>query len=320
MAHEIDMSNGRANAAFARKSAWHNLGVVVPEAMATEDAIRHAGLDWEATLRDVAYMSGEGQAILIEGKRAVVRQDTGKVLGVVGMTYQPVQNRELAAFMDALIGAGAKYDSAGSLYGGKKVWFNVRVADCFEVIPEDIVQPYLTVMNGHDGTTRLTAIATATRVVCANTFQLALDTADRNRTISIRHDGRLMDNVQRAKETLGLVYSAAERYQIEAAAVAKVRLNKEQLAAFFVEQVDMIGGSEDSKKMNMLAMTWGLRNDRNNLRGMEGTAWQAYNVLSEFIDHAPRRTGADKRIESVTMGIGAQQKIMAWNQLLAMAT
>lgn len=320
MAHEIDMSNGRANCAFARKSAWHGLGVVVPEAMSSDDAIKLAGLDWEATLRDVAYLNGEGVPVLVEGKHAVVRQDTGKVLGIVGGTYQPVQNRDLANFMDALIGAGAKYDSAGSLYGGKKVWFNLKVSDCFEVIPEDVVQPYLTVMNGHDGTTRLTAIATATRVVCANTFQLALDTADRNRTVSIRHDGKLLDNVQRAKEALGLVYTAAERYRIEAAAVAKVKLDKDELAAFFATHVQKIGGSIEAQKMNLLAMSWGMRNERNNIRGMEGTAWQAYNVLSEFIDHAPRRTGADKRIESVTSGIGSIQKINAWNELLAMAT
>lgn len=321
MAHNIDMSNGRANAAFARTPAWHKLGTVIDRAMSGEEAIELGGLNWNAELRRMWREDRNGQPVEDTRKRAVVRSDTDKVLGIVGQTYVPAQNRELVSLLEAIVGAGCKFDSAGSLYGGQKVWINCKATDCFEVLPDDLVETYLAILNGHDGTTRLTAVATATRVVCANTFNLVMNGVERGggRSITIRHDGRLEDNIQRAKEALGLVHTTAERMKQEAEALVKVQMKQDAMAKFFAEQVQKLGQSEEAAKITLLQLSRLAHSPTNTVKGMEGTAWQAYNVWSEFVDHAPRRIAADKRLESVWIGEGAQQKASAWTQLLTMA-
>ena len=61
-------------------------------------ALVRGGHDWTVSLHEVQVAGGAK----IDGKRAVIRDDTGYPLGVVGKTYQPIFNRELAAFSDEL--------------------------------------------------------------------------------------------------------------------------------------------------------------------------------------------------------------------------
>jgi hypothetical protein len=54
---------------------------------------------------------------------AMVRKDTGGHLGTVGKRYSAIQNAQAFDFLDGVLGEfGARYETAGSLYGGQKVW------------------------------------------------------------------------------------------------------------------------------------------------------------------------------------------------------
>lgn len=321
MAHEIDTTGGVERCVFARQPAWHGLGKVVPEAMTSEEAIKHAGLDWAVDLRPIFRKSNNNDLIAVKDRRAVVRVDSDTELGIVGMQYQPVQNTELGGFMDLVLGQGAKYDSAGSLHGGKRVWLNAKVKDCFEVIPNDLVESYIAVLNGHDGNLRMMAVATGTRVVCANTFQLVMDESKygKNRSIAIRHDGKLKDNVETARVALGLVRTATERMEFEAKALLKIKMDDEALAKFYVDQVRSLKLTKERAEAVVSELVTLQHSKTNTLRGMEGTGWQAYNVWSEWTDHSTRRTGKDVRLESTWYGEGSRSKINAWDQLLQQA-
>ena len=63
-----------------------------------------------------------GQNELVQGYKANVRDSDRKVLGVVTDRYKIVQNEEAFSFTDALLGEGVRYETAGSLQGGKSVW------------------------------------------------------------------------------------------------------------------------------------------------------------------------------------------------------
>mgnify|MGYP003340883482 CR=1 FL=1 len=138
MAHEIDMTTGKAAAAFARTPAWHRLGKVLPSTMTSMEAIREAGLDWQVDLRPMFRPCNQGQMVSMPDKRAVVRADTDRVLGVVGNQFVPCQNADLAGFLDSVIGLGAKIESAGSLHGGRKIWFLCALGESYDVVPGEI--------------------------------------------------------------------------------------------------------------------------------------------------------------------------------------
>lgn len=103
---------------YVRETPWHGLGTKVLEAPASKDALQLAGLNWRV-LQEPIYTATEE---LIDGYRANVRDSDRKVLGVVTDRYRVIQNDEAFAFTDGLLGEGVKYETAGSLQGGRKVW------------------------------------------------------------------------------------------------------------------------------------------------------------------------------------------------------
>ena len=73
---------------FFGQSAWHGLGVTLPAdspvRYSIDDAITISGLDWAVETRPVSVDGKE-----IAGHKAIVRNDSGDVLGVVGERYRP---------------------------------------------------------------------------------------------------------------------------------------------------------------------------------------------------------------------------------------
>jgi len=325
MSHEIDESAGYAAAVFARQPAWHGLGKVLPDVMTGDEAIDAAGLDWQVECRPVYRPNNSGEIIMVEDRRVVVRTDTDAVLGHVGSQYTPLQQREQVDFLNGLLGCGAKIESAGSLRNGKRVWFLADLKATYEVIPGDPVKPYLLTMNSHDATTNWFACLTGIRVVCANTLAVAMEQAGLGRDgrkdklvdcVKLRHNGRLSENIEQAKLALQIAKTAAEKQAEQAKALVQIKMLTSDLAQFFAEQVQQLKFTKERSELILQDLALNLDAPTNALPGMRGTAWQAFNVWSEWLDHAPRRTGADVRMESIWMGDASKRKTKAWETLL----
>lgn len=315
MAHEIDMTTGRASAAFARTPAWHRLGKVLPGSMTTIEALEYAGLNWLVECRPLYRCQNDGTMVPVDNDRCVVRTDTDAVLGLVGSQFMPCQNHHLSGFLDAVIGQGARIESAGALHGGRKIWFLCALKESYDIVPGDQVKPYALFVNGHDGTTRLRVLPTTVRVVCANTLSLA---TDRERLgMTMRHDGKLDDNIRRAQEALGLVYTAVQHHEIQARELASRQLRADQRVQYLAECVRRLELNEERERLVISQVVDLLDSSTNTLPGIRGTAWSAYNAFSEWIDHSPRKTGSDVRLESNWMGEGHKLKSAAWQLALA---
>ena len=66
----------------------------------------------------------------VPNKRAIIRKDTERILGVVGSRYQPLQNRSAFSFFDGVFGDDkARYESAGVLGDGERVWMRPALSD-----------------------------------------------------------------------------------------------------------------------------------------------------------------------------------------------
>ena len=66
--------------------------------------------------------------------------------GVVTSRYKVVQNRDAFAFTDALLGDGVRYETAGSLMGGRKTWILAKLPTRYIIQGEQIL-PYLVFSN-----------------------------------------------------------------------------------------------------------------------------------------------------------------------------
>jgi hypothetical protein len=107
----------------------------VTGAMTAAEAIERAGLDWTTHTERIRTESGT----VITGRRckAVVRDDTGDVLGIVGKKHDTINNRTCFDFMDCVSGqaGGVTYETAGYLGRGERVWMLARTDGILRVGP-----------------------------------------------------------------------------------------------------------------------------------------------------------------------------------------
>lgn len=188
-----------------REVPWHGLGRIVSEAPTSKEALQLAELDWEVIQKDIITVDGYN---IIPGFKANVRSTDDKVLGIVTDRYKVVQNKEAFEFTDLLLGEGVKYETAGSLQGGRRVWMLARLPYQYVINSEEIT-PYVVFTNSHDGSGAIRVAITPVRVVCSNTLNLALSTA--KRCWSCNHVGDINGKLEDARNTLlyaGMVHDA----------------------------------------------------------------------------------------------------------------
>ncbi len=130
---------------YVRETPWHGLGTKVLTAPSSNEALRLAGLNWQV-LQEPIYTETEER---IEGYKANVRDSDRRVLGVVTDRYKVIQNEEAFSFTDELLGEGVRYETAGSLLGGRKVWLLARLPHEY-IIGGERISPYLVFSNTHD--------------------------------------------------------------------------------------------------------------------------------------------------------------------------
>lgn len=230
-----------------REKCWHGLGEIIQNAPTSEDAIRIAKIDWTVEQKPI-YLADGTQ---IKGSWANVRSSDGKPLGVVGDRYKIVQNKDAFAFTDALLGEGVKYETAGSLKGGKIIWLLARMPENFEVLG-DKVEPYLVFTNTHDGSGAVRVTMTNVRICCNNTLNMALRGA--KRVWSARHTGSITSKLDDARETLQFAKQYIEATQETFEELHKVKLNDISLYRMVNDIVPVTEDMSDKQKENQRAI------------------------------------------------------------------
>ena len=267
---------------YTRTKPWHGLGVQVQEAPESKDALRLAGLDWKVYQREVYTDSG----IRIEGYRANVRNTDNKVLGVVTERYKIVQNEEAFAFTDTLLGKGVRYETAGSLQEGRKVWLLARLPKEY-IISGEQISPYLVFSNSHDGSAAVRVAVTPIRVVCNNTLNLALSTA--KRSWAMVHTGNIKGKIHEAQETLFMAETYMNKLGKEFETLKRQKLSDRQIKEYIelllpLEKTTSLVTAKNVKKLrdDLRARYY----DAPDLQDVGGNnAYRFINAVSDFATH-----------------------------------
>jgi phage/plasmid-like protein (TIGR03299 family) len=348
----IDQSAGRAAVFVVGEPPWHGLGTVIDAAVTSEEAIKLAGLDWKVekwALKAIKWPIAE--EVTVPGWYATVRTDTNAVLGVVSRQYRVLQNTEAFAFMDKAIQEGAAmWETAGSLQDGKRVWMLARIPQTVEVVKGDKIKPYALLCMGHDGGLAVHILPTTVRVLCNNTLNLALNQAG-GKELIVRHSQSLKGKMELARRHLGIVGQRVDEFRQEAEALARVSMKETELTGyverFFPTKIRpnftdgaallnrIVNGQQDRTdivrellaghyaeteriaKRNQAILEQIIENHEND--PARGTAWGAYNAISQYADHQAKYRTADSRLNSAWFGAGNELKQEAYAAALAMA-
>lgn len=267
---------------YVREKPWHGLGVRVENAPSSQEALVAAGLDWNVAQKKVYTEDGH----VIPGYYANVRNTDNRTLGVVTKRYRIVQNYEAFAFTDGLLGKGVRYETAGSLKGGRKTWILARLPKQYRVA-EDKVMPYLVFSNSHDGSGAIKVAMTPVRVVCNNTLNLALQNADR--IWSANHTGDIGNKLEDARMTLFM----AESYMNELAKES-TRLNRKKISDAEVEEyikmlLPIATDATETMEQNVKKLRRDLKLRYYHAPDLQSTGKNQYrfiNAVSDFATHA----------------------------------
>lgn len=285
MSHEVETMFS------VREKPWHGLGTIIQEAVNSEQALGLAGLDWEVNQVPVSY---NGQ---LTGHQFNVRSSDDTVLGIVGGRYRPVQNKDAFAFTDELVGGDVRYETAGSLAGGKRIWMLAKMPDT--KILDDVVEPYMCLTNSHDGFSSMKVCMTPVRVVCQNTLNMALNGA--KRSWNVRHSGSIEGKLAEAQHTLGLANQYMNNLAKEAEELYKIKVAPKDFVelkhALFPITGEMTRRKEDAQILlqDQLEHAWKM-DDLGNIRG---TGWGFMNAVSDMTTHRPPARKTDNYQENM---------------------
>ena len=271
-----------------REKPWHGLGTIVMEAPTSADALRLAGLDWNVVQEPVYTGYNE----LVEGYKANIRSTDRRVLGVVSDRYKVVQNVDAFSFTDELFGKGVRYETAGSLQEGRKVWLLARLPREY-IITGERISPYLVFSNTHDGSGSVKVAVTPVRVCCNNTLNLALATA--SRSFSMMHTGNIQGKIQEAKETLFMAEKYMDSLGAEFEQLRRQKVTDAQIMEYVRQLLPMEKEPTPIQSKNILRLREDMMKryyDAPDLKKVGNNAYRFINAVSDFATHAEplRRT------------------------------
>ena len=363
MAHLIEINNGVASFVEngRKERAWHRLGQVYDGQISVKEALELSHADYQVEMKnvfamtpalqelldsDVAMVQREELADLITdalvlGRKATMRMDKNRALGVVSDHYGIVQNRDAFQFIDTLCsgGSGAPViECAGVLGRGERVFITAKFPEqiILDNKTDDRVDMYVVFTTSHDGTGAVNCMVTPTRVVCNNTLNFAM--SHNAGKISLRHtsgiNNRLdltrKENAEFAFRTLNMfnVYKNSLEQSFEHLRnikvsekqlddiLAQVLLSESNLKVYKTEGINHEDISSVGRNLFM--------NVKNSMeRGIgqdiceRGTAMWALNGITTYFQNEKNYVSEEKKFDSVINGHAAHKLQQAYDLLVA---
>ena len=200
MPANIAIKDGRYQAMYADRPAWHGLGTVVAGAQTPEAAMAAAGTDFVVAKRPIYVGPSEpGYGFTaIPGYAATYRTDNNQVLGVVSADYQLVQNLTPMQMLGEIVRTKEAGIVAHAALGkGERLFAVLELSRLKDIkIPGDPsdFDAFLVAQWWHDGTGALTFGPSMVRTDCQNMANAQLLYAEgKGRLARIVHRGDTAD-------------------------------------------------------------------------------------------------------------------------------
>ena len=310
MAHQISQVAGKSETFQGNNvPAWHGLGTTVEGTLNSKDALKAASLDWSVSKTSIDSITVDGKTIVSNTSIITRPGEAGQLihLGTVGKRYVPIQNEAAFSFFDSIIGEGhACYETAGALFQGKKVWIQADIPASAFGQGSDETKIKVLLTNSHDGEGCLEALVTPVRVVCWNTYSVAI------RGVKNRFRVRHLENwsseqkIIAARQVLGITKTYGELLEKKFEAFRSKGLTKDAFVENFLDKLFVLPEDEGRAKVIM-------KNRRDNVialfengAGNEGkTVWDGFNAITEWANHGStfketeQTSAAENRFSSI---------------------
>ncbi|MCR8556919.1 DUF945 domain-containing protein [Mucilaginibacter sp. BJC16-A38] len=323
MAHDINYNEQTGKHSFfsVKEKAWHGLGQIISDYPTSEEAVMHAGLNYEVVKRPNIHPLPSGVNIISDNSYFTFRTDTEAILGdKVGSDYEVVQNTEVFSFFDSIVdnNNGILYETAGALGQGETIFITAKLPDFIKVGRDDCIEKYLFLTSSHDGTGSISIAFTPIRVVCRNTLNAAL----RNHVncIKIRHTASATDKLKEAHKMLGICNQLSVELEAIYNRWSRVRISDPELKRLIQlamspnkETYDKLKtGKEDelSSHFNNIVSSvfdYAMTSPTQQEATTKGTLFGAYNSVTGYFQNVRNFRDEETKFKSIMYGGGLQK-------------
>lgn len=324
MAHEITIrQDGFAEMAFVGETPWHELGQQLDQNADMATWRKAAGMDWTLESAPVHFEVKDNNEHhnlnSFAGQNVLYRSDTNAPMSIVSDRYKPVQPAEVLDFFKDLVEeSGFKLHTAGTLFGGKRLWALAETGKFGEICKDDGIGGFLLLSTSCDRSLSTTARFTSVRVVCNNTLSMA--TKDGTDCVSFTHAREFDHALMKAK--LGLAVESFSAFMEMGKYLQKQNMTAYAASEFVTnllanpaKLLDPEYNINDSKGFTKILDLFEGEAKGSELVGQ--TKWGMLNAVTEYFDHHhPART-ADARLNNTWFGTGNSVKAKAIQLLVA---
>lgn len=285
-----------------------------------DEIIAKANLGWEVEQVD-CFMNWNGKKESVS-RKALVRNDSGKVLTITSPKWRPVLNRDVVGFFHRVVKqSGAELVSIGETRGGKGIWAQCDIKTGFELKGGDKVQGNVIFCTWHEVGKATIAATSANRLWCENQLAMALRKSNSKYKQSHIRDFNFdmaMEAIMNAKDEIVDFSRQAEK-------LTKIKMSEEEahkfLAKHFIgdevseEQLDALIKDEEQQP---LALRQVLHSYVKAPGANPGTGWGVLNAVTHWADHVAG-TKPSTRFDRAMFGDNAKLKNEVMNALLELA-
>lgn len=306
--------------AFFGATPWHGLGSPLEEAdlYDWQSACVKSGLNWDVELTPLVT----ADTLTMVAHRGVRRKSDGRVLGVVGPKYHPLQNRDAFKWFQPFLEAKeASLNTAGSLCEGSRVWVLAKLQrDPLVIAAGDEIEKFILLSHSHDGSLAVRVGFSPIRVVCSNTLALA-HRSDASKLIRVKHSASMMENLANIREVMNVANSEFEATAEQYKSLARKSINQNDLRSYVKRVLKVENRSKISTRTNNTIqeiIDLCECGKGNTLPSVTGTYWTAYNGITEWLGYQ-RGNNQQNRLNSLWFGDSANVNKFALETALTMA-
>lgn len=284
----------------ARTVPWMKIGKLTDEALTAADAAKLGGIDFNVTEHPVYFSTKKDGAppkfTKVDGRKALVREDTGQWLSVVSSAYPVLQFSEAFDFMDTI---SPSYVAAGSLRNGRQGFMVVR-ADTAKLAPfgdEDPHELFAVLRTSHDCSRAVEVMVMPLRGRCMNQLTLASFRKDVKHRWTVTHTGNVKQKLADATSSLQRLDAYAVAYTENARRLAEIKISND--AATDTLRRVLPDRPRRDEVVEKILSGWHTRTET---VGYDGTGWGLVNAVSEYFEWDRTGGSAESRFVAALQG------------------
>lgn len=265
----------------------------------------------------------------VPNHRATVRiwpDGRKQALGVVGDRYRVVQDQRMLDISEILLKRGAISTLNAGSYKARTWVYGERTGASAEITRGDVVTSRFLLGNSHDGSIPFLAGTPSHAVVCQNTM-LAAVKSKLSKFLRLRHSGDVLAAVDQLE---GALIEHGETFLAnmeQARAMVRVRVDEAKLREYtgfvFSRWADTSEDEESTagdRVYNQILENFHGGRGMAEIEGRRGTAWGAYNAVTEYLTHQRGRGDANdtSRFDAAMFGAARALHEKAWSGAVSM--